>query len=68
MTATGPMTIGIDFGTTNTVVALSDADGAAHLAVFEAPDGPTATFRSALGFQSHPGLDGQPPERVVEAG
>ena len=46
MTATGPMTIGIDFGTTNTVVALSDADGAAHLAVFEAPDGPTATFRS----------------------
>jgi len=68
MTATKPMTIGIDFGTTNTVVALSDADGVAHLATFDAVEGQTTTFRSALSFQTHPGVDGQPPERVVEAG
>ena len=68
MTATKPMTIGIDFGTTNTVVALTDADGLAHLVTFEAVEGQTTTFRSALSFQTHPGVDGQPPERVVEAG
>lgn len=68
MTATKPMTIGIDFGTTNTVVALTYADGLAHLVTFDAVDGQTTTFRSALSFQTHPGVDGQPPERVVEAG
>ena len=68
MTATKPMTIGIDFGTTNTVVALTDADGLAHLVTFDAIEGQTTTFRSALSFQTHPGVDGQPPERVVEAG
>ena len=68
MTATKAMTIGIDFGTTNTVVALTDADGLAHLVTFEAVEGQTTTFRSALSFQTHPGVDGQPPERVVEAG
>ena len=68
MTATKPMTIGIDFGTTNTVVALTDADGLAHLVTFDAVEGQTTTFRSALSFQTHPGVDGQPPERVVEAG
>lgn len=51
MTATKPMTIGIDFGTTNTVVALTDADGLAHLVTFEAVEGQTTTFRSALSFQ-----------------
>lgn len=60
-------TIGIDFGTTNTVVALGDADGVARIVVFPAADG-GATFRSALSFQIHPGVGGQPPERVVEAG
>ena len=68
MTATKPITIGIDFGTTNTVVALTDADGLAHLVTFDAVEGQTTTFRSALSFQTHPGVDGQPPERVVEAG
>nr|WP_295234949.1 Hsp70 family protein [uncultured Brevundimonas sp.] len=68
MTVTKPMTIGIDFGTTNTVVALTDADGLAHLVTFDAVEGQTTTFRSALSFQTHPGVDGQPPERVVEAG
>ncbi|MEN5363002.1 Hsp70 family protein [Brevundimonas intermedia] len=68
MTATTPMTIGIDFGTTNTVVALTDADGLARLVTFDAVEGQTTTFRSALSFQIHQGVDGQPPERVVEAG
>ncbi|VXA90298.1 Hsp70 family protein [Brevundimonas sp. G8] len=68
MTATKPMTIGIDFGTTNTVVALTDEHGLAQLVTFDAVEGQTTTFRSALSFQIHQGVDGQPPERVVEAG
>ena len=61
-------TIGIDFGTTNTVVALTDGHGDAVVIRFEAPGGDLATFRSTLSFQLHPGADGQTPERVVEAG
>jgi hypothetical chaperone protein len=63
-----PATIGIDFGTTNTVVALTDGRGDAVVIRFEAPGGDLATFRSTLSFQLHPGADGQTPERVVEAG
>ena len=61
-------TIGIDFGTTNTVVALTSGDGEAVVIRFEAPGGDLATFRSTLSFQLHPGADGRTPERVVEAG
>ena len=61
-------TIGIDFGTTNTVVALTSGDGDAVVIRFEAPGGDLATFRSTLSFQLHPGEDGRTPERVVEAG
>ena len=68
MTAQKPITIGIDFGTTNTVVAVTDADGKAHLVTFDGGEASNATFRSALSFQIHPGRDGQPPDRVVEAG
>ncbi|WP_309629278.1 Hsp70 family protein [Brevundimonas sp.] len=63
-----PATIGIDFGTTNTVVALTSGDGDAVVIRFEAPGGDLATFRSTLSFQLHPGEDGRTPERVVEAG
>ena len=63
-----PATIGIDFGTTNTVVALTSGDGDAVVIRFEAPGGDLATFRSTLSFQLHPGADGATPERVVEAG
>ncbi|WP_298163159.1 Hsp70 family protein [Brevundimonas sp.] len=63
-----PATIGIDFGTTNTVVALSGEDGEAIVVRFEAPGGEVATFRSTLSFQLHPGPGGSTPERVVEAG
>ncbi|WGM31230.1 Hsp70 family protein [Brevundimonas sp. NIBR11] len=63
-----PATIGIDFGTTNTVVALTDPDGSTAVVRFDAPGGDLATFRSTLSFQLHPGADGRTPERVVEAG
>lgn len=43
-------TIGIDFGTTNSVVALGNAPGEAALVDFAAPGGATAIFRSALCF------------------
>ncbi len=42
--------LGIDFGTTNTVLALADADGPAHLVKFPAPDGELFAFRSCLSF------------------
>lgn len=70
------LSIGIDFGTTNTVVALAGADGPAHLVKFPAPDslglsgagragGEVFAFRSALSFYAPPDL---PNEREVEAG
>ena len=57
--------IGIDFGTTNTVVALAAADGSARLASFAHDNEAVVAFRSALTF--HAALD-DPSERVVEAG
>jgi hypothetical chaperone protein len=57
--------IGIDFGTTNTVVSLIGADGHAHLIAFPRDDGETVAFRSALSFHA-PADD--PSGRVVEAG
>ena len=61
-------TIGIDFGTTNTVIALTGPTGDATVVRFAATTGDLATFRSTLSFQLHPGADGRTPERVVEAG
>ena len=62
------LSIGIDFGTTNTVVALAGADGPAHLVKFPAPEKEVFAFRSALSFHSLAGPDGRPSERVIEAG
>ena len=42
--------VGIDFGTTNSVVARSAGDGEASLVVLAGPDGPASVFRSALCF------------------
>ncbi len=43
--------VGIDFGTTNSVLALARADGSVESRVWSAPDGPdTATYRTALTF------------------
>lgn len=44
-----PTTLGLDFGTTNSVAAVARG-GAADLVLLDAPDGPDAVFRSALCF------------------
>ncbi len=57
--------IGIDFGTTNTVVCLIDAAGEAQLVVFPHDGSEVVAFRSALSF--HAPVD-DPKGRVAEAG
>ena len=57
--------IGIDFGTTNTVISTTDADGRAHLIVFPNDGTDIVAFRSALSFHADP-LDER--TRIVEAG
>jgi len=59
------LSLGIDFGTTNTVLALADERGVAHLARFDAPEGELFAFRSAISF--HAPAD-RPSDRTVEAG
>lgn len=59
------LSLGIDFGTTNTVIALAGADGAADLVRFPAPEGEVFAFRSALSFNAPAD---RPSERRVEAG
>ncbi|HUR33490.1 MAG TPA: Hsp70 family protein [Vicinamibacterales bacterium] len=46
--------LGIDFGTTNSAVALIDGTGTPQLAAFQTPAGPTTTFRSILYFDPKP--------------
>jgi len=56
MTASKPAlrAIGIDFGTTNSVIANTSANGRTSLVEFAAPGGPSSVFRSALCFwQDH---------------
>ncbi len=60
-----PLAIGVDFGTTNTVVALGDGSDRARLVAFDTPSAPTATFRSALSFNHDPA---DPTGRAVNAG
>jgi hypothetical chaperone protein len=57
--------IGIDFGTTNTVVALAGGAGDAHLVTYPHDSEAVVAFRSALSF--HADID-NPRDRVVEAG
>jgi hypothetical chaperone protein len=45
-----PKVIGLDFGTTNSAIAVATAEGQAQLAMFFADGQPTATFRSVLYF------------------
>lgn len=59
------LSLGIDFGTTNTVLALAGADGPAALVKLAAPGGEASAFRSALGFQAPPE---RPNDRAVTAG
>jgi hypothetical chaperone protein len=64
----GAPTIGVDFGTTNTVVSLTRGDDHAHLVRFTIDNRELFAFRSALSFHSVQALDGGVNERVVEAG
>jgi hypothetical chaperone protein len=57
------LSLGVDFGTTNTVLALAGAEGPAELVRLAAPSGEVTAFRSALGFQA-PSAS----ERTVTAG
>jgi hypothetical chaperone protein len=60
--------IGIDFGTTNTVISTLGAGGAgdeAALVSFDTPAGDIVAFRSALSFHA---AEGEPARRVIEAG
>ncbi|RAK57181.1 Hsp70 family protein [Phenylobacterium deserti] len=59
------LTLGVDFGTTNTVIALADADGPARLARFDGPAGELFAVRSALSFFAPPE---RPQARTIEAG
>lgn len=54
----GPRSVGIDFGTTNSVIALADDAGGAELVEFAAPGGPGSVFRSALCFWQEEGVPG----------
>lgn len=45
-----PRSVGIDFGTTNSVIALGTTDGEAALVDYRAPEGTSSIFRSALCF------------------
>lgn len=56
--------VGVDFGTTNTVVALENR-GEADLAAFRHDGRPFSAFRSALSFHAP---DDDPAGRIVEAG
>jgi hypothetical chaperone protein len=60
-----PLSLGVDFGTTNTVIALAAPGEAARLVRFAAPEGDLFAFRSALSFHAPPE---RPSERTVEAG
>jgi len=57
--------LGIDFGTTNTVLSLAEAGGPAHLVRFPAPEGELFAFRSCLSFYAPHDL---PSERQIAAG
>jgi hypothetical chaperone protein len=57
--------LGVDFGTTNTVLSRVDAKGEAHLATFAHDSSPFVAFRSALSFHAPSATDGA---REVEAG
>lgn len=46
---TSPLTLGFDFGTTNSVVARTSGE-TSDLVLLDGPDGPDAVFRSALCF------------------
>ncbi|MFT6570185.1 MAG: putative chaperone protein [Sphingomonas echinoides] len=65
MTISLPSAIGLDFGTTNSVVALAQQPGAADMLLFDGPAAPGAVFRSALCLWEE---EGEPQGLASEAG
>jgi hypothetical chaperone protein len=64
--------LGLDFGTTNSAIALAQADGSTRLAGFTLDGQPTSTFRSVLYFNPDDNLYGREPHalagpRAIEA-
>lgn len=59
------LSLGVDFGTTNTVIALAADASACDLVGFDGPLGRQTAIRSALSFHAPPA---RPSERVIEAG
>jgi hypothetical chaperone protein len=57
--------LGIDFGTTNTVLSLADETGPARLVKFPATEGELFAFRSCLSFYAPPE---RPQDRHIAAG
>lgn len=57
--------LGIDFGTTNTVLSLADESGPAHLVKFPAVEGELFAFRTCLSFHAPSDL---PQDRTIAAG
>jgi hypothetical chaperone protein len=57
MSVAPPFTLGLDFGTTNSVAATARGD-AADLVMLDGPEGPDAVFRSALCFWEGEGSRG----------
>src|SRR5436190_14776094 len=57
--------LGIDFGTTNTVLSLADESGPARLVRFPAPEGELFAFRSCISF--HAPAE-RPSDRQIAAG
>jgi hypothetical chaperone protein len=50
--------VGIDFGTTNSVIAIADEAGAVHAMSWPSAEGPTPVFRTALAFRTQT-IDGR---------
>ena len=57
--------LGLDFGTTNSAVALAERGGAARLATFDLEGRRTATFRSVLYFSPERSTYGQTPSALA---
>ena len=57
--------VGLDFGTTNSAVALAERGGAARLATFPLDGRQTATFRSVLYFSPERSTYGQVPRALA---
>ena len=60
--------VGLDFGTTNSAVAVADASGPPRLAAFPTVAGARPTFPSVLYFEPRPAGRGQPSARAGAAG